>query len=50
MPVLGFHFQVTLEVPEKSMRTRETGLPPGGVAAEYVNSGWGGVVMVGCVP
>ena len=29
-----FHFQVTFEVPEKSMFTLETAVPPGGVFAE----------------
>jgi hypothetical protein len=26
----GFHFQVTFEVPEKSMLTEDTAVPPGG--------------------
>ncbi len=32
--MVGFHFQVTLEVPEKSMFTVETGVPPAGGAVE----------------
>ena len=48
--VAALYFQVTFEVPEKLMLTVETGDPPAGIAVEYGNTGWGGVLIVGWVP